>query len=250
MSSKSRNRRRKDREASRLAEAMARLEAANEGVQRAAKSKLQEDYERLGVDPDGPYSYGLTRAQLGHWQSYLQDSPVMPRDTGFWLVAVVPPQKEFIAVLQLRQLEVTAKVLFEEGERHVNRTRLKIRPIYRPRFPQLVFVHGESLDVLKDKLERATLVRSLLVPPPGKRGRHLIDPETFWRFADSLDAESAIMPEEDPLEAGDEVRLIEGPLSGFPGIVDSYAGGVAKIALMIFGRETLIEVSVKSLRLT
>ena len=42
---------------------------------------------------------------------------------------------------------------------------------------------------------------------------------------------------------GEEVKIVEGPFSGFFGIVDSIQDQKIKVAVLIFGRKTLVELS-------
>jgi transcriptional antiterminator NusG len=165
-----------------------------------------------------------------------------------WFALRVLSQKEFLAKQALRRMGFPARLPEREAWRHPNHIS-KRRKVYFPRFYGYVFVGFEDGQVNPDYMRRATAPH-FLGKYLGINGRPLEISEKWLNAVDGgPDAVAKLyqrhMRTHGEFEIGDVVKLVEGPFSGFDGLVENIdEEGMALVTCSIFGRWTPVHVSV------
>ena len=143
---------------------------------------------------------------------------------------------------RVQRLEIQDKIaeVLIPAEEVVELHKGKRKTSKRKFFPGYILVkmalNEETYQIVKNTPKITGFVGGTTNPPP-------IPEEEAKRLAEMIADESAVPKSKDQFERGEVIRVIDGPFSGFNGIVDEVKPekGKLKVLVSIFGRQTPVE---------
>lgn len=155
-----------------------------------------------------------------------------------WFVVVTKPRQEHVALENLERQGY--RCFLPMAENPYQRRSRKHHVIVEPLFPRYMFLHAVA------ELQNLAPVRSTLgVVSMVRFGTELavVPDEVIAGIEARMDKASGLVKIEPvPVEAGDRVRVFDGPLAGVDGIVAEKNGENRAIILMeLLGRPTRVE---------